>query len=180
MSVSIEELAGLERRMTFGIPEERIYDAVQNRIKELSRHVHIDGFRKGKVPLAVVDKRLGPQVRQEVISEMLISAFYDAAKQEQLKIASAPKIEWKPPVDANALATPEFVATFEVYPDFELASVEQIQVERPVAVIDEQDAEGMLAALQRLHLEWVPVGRPAQNGDRVFVDLQGYMDDEPC
>ena len=180
MCVSIEELGGLERRMTFCIPEERIYDAVQSRIKELSRHVNVDGFRKGKVPPAVVDKRLGPQVRQEVISGMLISAFYEAAKQERLKVASSPKIELKSSLDANAaLVTPEFVATFEVYPDFELAPVEQILIERPVAVIEDADVDGMLSALQRLRLEWAPVDRPAQEGDRVVVDLQGFMDDEP-
>lgn len=179
MQVTIESLSGLQRRMTFGIPEQRIYDAVQTRVRELARHVKLDGFRKGKVPLAVVDLKLGPQVRQEVIGDLLLSTFYEAAAQEKLKLASQPHITLKPPLSESAEAAPEFTAVFEVYPEFELAPVAAIHIERPVVQMEAADVDGMLAALQRLHLEWVAVERPAQTGDRVLVDLQGYMDDEP-
>jgi len=179
MQVTIEQLGGLERRMTFGIPEQRIYDAVQQRVKELARQVKLDGFRKGKVPVAVVQQKLGPQVRQEVIGDLLLSTFYEAAAQEKLKLASQPDIAFKPPQAEAAETPPEFTAVFEVYPEFELSPVEAIRIERPVGHIDEADVDGMLAALQRLHLEWAAVDRPAQTGDRVMVDLQGYMDDEP-
>ena len=179
MHVTIEQLGGLERRMTFGIPEQRIYDAVQQRVRELARQVKLDGFRKGKVPVAVVQQKLGPQVRQGVIGDMLLTAFYEAAAQEKLKLASQPRIALKEPPAEAAEAPPEFTATFEVYPEFDLAPPEAIRIERPVAQIGEEDVDGMLAALRRLHLDWVAVDRPAQTGDRVMVDLQGYMDDEP-
>lgn len=179
MQVTIEQLSGLERRMTFGIPEQRIYEAVQQRVKDLARQVKLDGFRKGKVPLSVVDQKLGPQVRQEVIGDLLLATFYEAAAQEKLKLASQPQIAMKPPLAEAAQDPPEFTAVFEVYPEFDLAPVEAIRIERPVAQIGEADVDGMLAALQRLHLDWVAVDRPARTGDRVMVDLQGYMDDEP-
>jgi len=176
MHVIIESLEGLERRMVFGIPEQRIYDAVQQRIRELAGHVRLNGFRQGKVPVAVVDKQLGPQVRQEVIGDLLLASFYEAAAKEKLKLASRPQIAWKP---AEPEAPPEFEAVFEVYPEFELAPVEAIRIERPIAEVGETDVDAMLAALQRLHLAWHPVDRPARIGDRLIVDMQGHMDDEP-
>lgn len=179
MPVNIEQLGGLERRMTFGISEERIYEAVRKRIVDLSRQVKLDGFRKGRAPLSVVDQKLGPQVRQDVIGELLLTTFYEAASQERLNLASQPRIVWKQPVAALLDAAPEFEAVFEVYPEFDLAPIEAIRIERPVADISENDVDAMLAALQRLNLEWQPVDRPARLGDRVMVDMQGHMDDEP-
>lgn len=179
MQVTIEPLEGLTRRMIFGIPEQRIYEAVQGRIKELARHVKLDGFRQGKVPVSEVNRQLGPQVRQEVIGDLLLSAFYEAAAQEKLKLAGPPQIAWKQPVVALPETAPEFEAVFEVYPEFELSPVGSIRIQRPQTEIGESDVDAMLAALQRLNLEWHPVDRPARAGDRIMVDMRGYMDDEP-
>ncbi len=71
MQVSVEELGSLERRLRVEIPEERIAGEVENRLKNLSRTTRIDGFRPGKVPLKLVQKRYGQQVRAEVIGETM-------------------------------------------------------------------------------------------------------------
>jgi trigger factor len=179
--VSIEPLSGLERRMNFAIPAERIYDAVQRRLGEIARQVKLDGFRQGRAPLAVVERQFGQEVRQEVIGGLLLGAFHEAAQDAGLKLAGSPAIEWRSAPEAPEASPegPEFVATFEVYPEFELAPVEALRIERPVVDIGEEDVDRMLEALRRLRLEWEPVERPAQEGDRVMVDLKGYFDDEP-
>ena len=73
MQVSIETLEGLERRMTVQIPSERVTEAVEKKLKELSKTVRIDGFRPGKVPLKVVQQKYGVPVRQEVIGDVIES-----------------------------------------------------------------------------------------------------------
>lgn len=169
MHYTIEDHTGLKRRMTYSIPEERIYQAVQQRLREVAHTVKIDGYRPGKAPLSVVDMKLGDSIRQEVISELLLSTFYEAIAQEQLKLASSPIIHWNETT---------FEAEFEVYPEFELASLDSIIIENPVVDIQESDIDAMLEALQRLNMEWIKVERPASTGDRLIVNMQGYMDGE--
>jgi len=67
MQVSIETTSGLERKMTIGVPAERIDSEVTERLEKASKNVKLDGFRKGKVPLSVIKQRYGRGLRDEVI-----------------------------------------------------------------------------------------------------------------
>ena len=87
MQVSVETTSGLERRLTVAVEEDRIADAVQSKLKDLTRTVKMKGFRKGKVPMKVVQQQYGNQVRQEVIGDVLQSTFYEAVSQEKLRPA---------------------------------------------------------------------------------------------
>ena len=63
MQVSVETISGLERRMTVEIPKEKIDQEVRSRLKSLAHRAKIDGFRPGKVPMKVIEKRYGDQGR---------------------------------------------------------------------------------------------------------------------
>ena len=66
MQVSIETTSGLERKMTLGVPAERIDAEVNERLNKASKTVRLDGFRKGKVPMNVLKKRFGDSIRQNI------------------------------------------------------------------------------------------------------------------
>ena len=70
MQVSIESLEGLQRKMTVQVPAEQIDTAIDQKLKQLSKTVKLDGFRPGKVPVSVVKQKFGNQVRQEVIGDV--------------------------------------------------------------------------------------------------------------
>jgi trigger factor len=74
MQVSVETTSGLGRRMTVQIPAEQIDQQVESKLQQLARSVRLDGFRPGKVPLSVVKKRYGGQVRQETAGELIASS----------------------------------------------------------------------------------------------------------
>ena len=93
MQVSIETLDGLERRMTVQIPSEQVSEAVEKKLKDLSKTVKVDGFRPGKVPLKVVQQKYGGYVRQEVIGEVIESSYQEALIQEQVRPAGMPSID---------------------------------------------------------------------------------------
>lgn len=181
MNITLEELDGLERRMSFAIPAQRIYAEVKRRLRDCAGRAQLDGFRPGRAPLAVVERQFGPQLRQEVIGDLLTEAFHEAAREARLQPVGVPVIELRETMLAAPADAPEptFVATFEVYPDFALVPPETLKIERQVVDIAETDVDAMLEALRRLHLEWLPTDRPAQRGDRVLFDLQGHMDHEP-
>ena len=82
MQVSVENVGALGRRMQVEIPEARVQGEVDGRLQNMARSVRLPGFRPGKVPLKVVARRFGPQVRDEVVGELVRSSFYDAVQQE--------------------------------------------------------------------------------------------------
>ena len=93
MQVSVETTSGLGRRMKVQIPAEQIDQQVQSKLQQLAQTVRLDGFRPGKVPLSVVQKRYGNQVRQEAAGELIASSYEQALQQENLKPAGEPSIE---------------------------------------------------------------------------------------
>lgn len=175
MQVSVEKLEGLERRLTVQVPAEKIEGEIQTRLQDLSRRVRLHGFRPGKVPFKVVKRMYGPQVRQEVVGEVLQSSFQDALTQEQLRPAGVPKFEPKQMGDGESL---EYSATFEVFPEFEPQGIEGIKVERPLAEVTDADIDRMLETLRKQRRTWHDVERAAQTGDRVTMSFEGKLNGE--
>ena len=176
MHVSVEPADGLKRRMTVAVEEERIDEAVQGRLKDLSRTVKLKGFRKGKVPLKVVKQHYGAQVRQDVIGDVLQSSFYEAVEQEKLRPAGTPDFEPRSVEPGKGL---EYVATFEVYPEIALADLSKETVIKPVVEITEEDVDAMIENIRRQNMTWEEVERPAEEGDKVTVDFKGTIEGEP-
>src|SRR5688572_24752118 len=85
MQVSIETLSKLERKMTVEVPAELVENQVRNRLQEAARTVNIKGFRKGKVPVKVIQERYGKGVRQEVLGEVMSQSYYQALGQQKVK-----------------------------------------------------------------------------------------------
>ena len=173
MQVSVEQLEGLERRLTVQVPAENIDPEVANRLQSMLPNVRLHGFRPGKVPFKMVRRMYGDQVRREVLEEVLQSSYRNAIQQEKLRPVSPPRIEPKPIKEGEAL---EYSATFEVLPEFEVAGIETLQVERPVAEITEADVDAMIEKLRQQQVNWNLVDRPAQPGDRLLVDSVNSSD----
>ncbi len=175
MQVSVEAIGALERKMTVAVPAERVDQEVQKRLQSLSRTVNLPGFRPGKVPAKVVANKYGPKVRQEVMDEVTRSSFYEALTAEKLQPAGMPIFEPKPTTESDNI---EFTATFEVYPDVELAPFEGVSIERPAAEIAETDIDGMIDKMRRQRVEWEEVERAAKTEDQLVVDFVGSVDGE--
>ena len=90
MQVSIETTSGLERRLTVGVPAERVDVEVDERLKKAAKDVRLPGFRPGKVPMKVMRQRFGAGVRQEVLGEVVSQSFQEAVVQEKLRPAGSP------------------------------------------------------------------------------------------
>lgn len=175
MQVSVETTQGLERKLTVSVPAEKIESEVQRRLQSLSKKAKLQGFRPGKVPFSVVQRTYGKQVQQEVEGEMLQSTFVEAVTQEKLNPANAPHIEPKTRGKGEAF---EYIATFEVYPEINLASMEGVEIDTPVAEISDQDIDNVIERLREQNKKWQAVERACQDGDKVTIDFKGYVDDE--
>lgn len=175
MQVSVEATGNLDRKMTVQVPSERVDTEVDNRLKNLAKRVRLDGFRPGKVPLKVVRQRYGAGVYQEVLSEVLQESYREAVQQEGLEPAGSPSIEPKSVETGQPI---EFEASFQVFPQIELASLEGVEIERPVAEIGDEDIDRVIDSLREQNKEWQAVERPAASGDRITLDFLGKLDGE--
>ena len=82
MQVSVNTTGPLERQVIVQVPEDQIVGEVKNRLKSISQSARIDGFRPGKAPFTLIERRYAAQVRQEVVGEVLNKTFVEAVNQE--------------------------------------------------------------------------------------------------
>ncbi|UCB54050.1 MAG: trigger factor [Thiotrichales bacterium] len=175
MQVSVEAGEGLERKLKIHIPTETVEQQVESRLKSMLPRVKIDGFRPGKVPLKVVKQHYGDQVFQEVAGELIQNSFRDALTQENLNPAGDPSIS----TDGIKQGEPlEFTATFEVYPEVELAPVAGMKLEKITSAVTDADIDNMIETLRKQRSGWTVVERAAADDDRVVIDFKGMVDGE--
>ncbi|ASL26404.1 trigger factor [Azotobacter chroococcum] len=175
MQVSVESTSALERRLTIGVPAERIETEVNKRLQQTARRAKVPGFRPGKVPMSVIRQRYEESARQEALGDLIQASFYEAVLEQKLKPAGAPSVEPKVFEKGKDL---EYVATFEVYPEFEVVGLEGIAVERLQAEVAESDVDNMLEILRKQNTRYKQVEREAQNGDQLNIDFVGKIDGE--
>jgi trigger factor len=173
MQVSIETTSGLERRLTVGVPAERIESEINSRLQKAAGNVRLAGFRPGKVPMKVMRQRFGAGVRQEVLGEVMSQSFQEAVIQEKLRPAGQPSIE---PRNLEAGKDLEYIATFEVFPEVEVVEIKGFSVERPVAEVTDADVDNIIEVFRKQQGSWEPVERAAVEGDQVNIDYVGTRD----
>ncbi len=178
MTVTVETLEKLQRRITLSLPAGDITAEVETRLKRLSRSVKADGFRPGKVPMSVVTQRYGAGVQYEVMNDKVGEAFAKAADEAKLRVAGSPQITTKEGAPDGTLA---FDATFEVYPEVKIGDLSTASVERVSASIDDAAIDKTIEILRKQRRSFAQ--RAASDGavetDRVTIDFEGKIDGEP-
>ena len=178
MSVQVETLDKLERRITLTLPAASIASEVESRLRRLSRTVRADGFRPGKVPMSVVAQRYGYSVHSEVLNDKVGQVFNAAVNEAKLRVAGAPRITEKTEAPEGEVA---FDATFEVYPEVKLGDLSQAEVERAATAVTEAAVDKTIDILrkQRRTFQQRPAAEGAAEGDRVTIDFAGSIDGTP-
>ena len=175
MQVSVESGEGLEKRLLVDLPAERVSQLVDKKLRDLAKHVRLDGFRPGKVPMRTIRQRFGDQVRQEAYGTLIQETLYEAANQEKLMPAGEPQVELRESAEEGGLG---YTATFEVMPEITLGDLSGQSVTRPVAEVTETDIDDMIEKLRKQRTNWNDVGRAARDGDTVHMDFKGMIDGE--
>lgn len=174
MQVSVETTQGLERRLTISVPAEQIENTVKEALKSEAKKARIPGFRPGKVPVSVINKRYGKAIRQDITGEVMQRNFIEAIIAEKLNPAGAPTFV-AGDTDAESF---KFVATFEIYPEVELKGLEAINVEQPTSEVTDADVDTMIETLRKQHATFEAVEREAAVGDKAKINFVGSIDGE--
>jgi trigger factor len=177
MNTQVEVLEGLERRVVLTLPMADLEAEINKRLQRMTKNVRLDGFRPGKVPLKLVAKLHGDEIRGEVVGEALRNQFVATTQAQNLKVAGFPRFE--PAQGPEGVTGAAFAAVFEVMPDITVGDVSQITVTRPVVEVTEADVDNTLTILRKQRLHYHAVDRDAREGDRVHVDYVGTIDGQP-
>ena len=175
MQVSVETTKGLGRRLSITIKSEDIKKAIDKELINTAKKVRIDGFRKGKVPLKIVEQRYGASILQDALSDLMQQNFIEAIVQEKLNPVGAPTYtptEYKDGEDYT------FTVEFEVYPEVKIKDLDKIEVEKPVSEVVDADVETMIETLRKQQGTWKEVDQSAKEQNRVTLDFVGQVDGE--
>ncbi len=177
MTVTVETLEKLERKITLTLPVVNVESEVQTRLKKIARTVKMDGFRPGKVPMNVVAQRYGYSVHYEVMNDKVGEAFANAANEAKLRVAGQPRITEK---ESSPDGEMTFDAVFEVYPDVKINDLSSAEVAKVSAEVTDAAIDKTIDSLrkQRRTFSLRAHDAPAQTSDRLTVDFEGKIDGE--
>ena len=164
---------GLVRQLRVRIPAERITTALDDRLKKIATRAKIPGFRPGKAPFKVIEQQYGEAARLEVIQDLVRGSYPEAVDKAGVHPASAPSFE----VVAEKAGEPlEYVARFEVYPEFKLQALSELKVERPVVEVGAADIDKVVESMRKAKRTLSAVDRAAREGDVCKIDFEGFID----
>ena len=168
--------SALERRLDLAVALADLDKDIEQRLKRMSKNVKMPGFRPGKVPANIVKQQYGAQAHNEAMNEAIERAFSDAVRSQQLRVAGYPRIEAKKTESTTHI---EFSAIFEVYPQFTVADLKDVEIERAQLEVGAAELDNTLDVLRKQRVNYEPVDRAAAAGDKVTIDFLGKKDGEP-
>lgn len=167
----------LERNILLSLPAVEIESEISKRLKHIARTAKMPGFRPGKVPFTMIANQYGFKVRQEVMSDSVQKIFADEVEKQQLRVAGYPS--FAPANSGQAADKFEFTATFEIYPEVTMGSLEGKPLDRLHADVTDKDVDNTIITLQKQRATYDKADRAAQKGDFLVVDFTGKLDGEP-
>ena len=178
MTVNVEILEKLERKITLTLPATIIQNEVNSRLKKLAHKVKIDGFRPGKVPMNIVAQRYGYSVHYEVMNDKVGEAFNTATIEAKLRVAGQPRISEKEQSPEGEMA---FDAIFEVYPEVKMQDLAQVAIDKLHAEVSDEAIDKTIEILRKQRRTYAQrsLESSAETDDRVTVDFEGKIDGEP-
>jgi trigger factor len=178
MKVEVQELGSCERRLEIEVAPESVQKELDQAYRELAKRVSIRGFRKGKIPRAVLERYHRSSVEDEVMQKLIPDSFQQAVKDQGLRAVGQPKLD---DINLNEAKALRFTATVEVLPEINLQTYGDWDLTKEVRVVAEADVERELQELQNRHVSLVSIeeDRPVQEGDYVLINFEGFRDGQP-
>lgn len=175
MSVQVEKLEKNMAKLTVEVPAEEVEKALQAAYMKEKNKISIPGFRKGKVPRAMIEKMYGAAVFYEEAANILIQDNYAAAMEE-----SKEDIVSRPTIDIVQIESGKpfiFTAEVAVRPEVTLGKYKGVQVTKIDTTVTDEEVEAALEKEQQKNSRTVTVtDRPVANGDTAVIDFEGFVD----
>jgi trigger factor len=178
MKVDVHELGSCERRLEIEIAPESVQKELDQAYRDLAKRVSIRGFRKGKIPRAVLERYHRSSIEDEVLQKLIPDSFQQAVKDQGLRAVGQPKLD---DINLDAEKSLRFTATVEVLPEVPLETYGGWELTKEVRAITDADVEREIQELRERHVNLVSIeeDRAAQEGDYVLINFEGFRDGQP-
>lgn len=177
MSVQVENLEKNMAKLTVEVAAEELEKALNAAYQKQKKNISIPGFRKGKVPRAMVEKMYGPAVfYEDAVNSLIPQEYSKAAEESGLDIVSQPEIDV---VQIEKGKPFIFTAEVAVKPEVTLGEYKGLEVPKADLEVTDEEIEAELKKEQEKNARTINVeDRAAQNGDKVTLDFEGFVDGE--
>src|SRR5437667_4935793 len=177
MKVEVERQPGSVSKLQIELPPEEVekeWDAIAN---SFARFAKIPGYRPGKAPRTVIDKRFRKEIQDELTKKLVSKSYHEAVEQEQLRVASLTNIE---DIQFGEDKSMRFRATVVTAPEFELPDYKNIPVQLPETKVSHAEVDTALERLRDQSADFVDVpARGLQMDDFAVIDFEGSVDTQP-
>jgi trigger factor len=171
---TVETLSPTRVRLEIEVPFAELEPSLKKAYREIGSQVSIPGFRRGKVPTAVIDQRVGRgAVLNEAVQEVIPTQILAAVREHDVKTLGRPEVEIKSFTDGEPLT---FTAEVDVRPPIQLPDFSAIEVSVAVAQVGDEEVEEQVNGLRERFATLKTVERAAQVGDFVQIDLAATVD----
>jgi trigger factor len=177
VKTAVEELSPTRVRLSVEVSFEELKPSLDKAYREVSRQVRVPGFRPGRVPPPVIDRRIGrATVLTEAVNEALPEFYTKAVQEAEVLTLGQPEVEITQLDDGKELI---FTAEVEVRPKFELPDLSGLSVTVDNATVTPDDVEEYLNSLRERFASLKTAQRPAESGDYTTIDLSASVDGQP-
>ena len=169
MKSAIENLTPTRAKLTVEVPFEELKPSLDKAYKTIAQQINVPGFRRGKVPPAVIDRQIGRgAVLDQALNEIVGQKYAEAMQENELEPIGQPEVEITKLEDNELI---EFTAEVDVKPSFDLPSYEGLEAQVDDIELTDADVEEQVEALRERFGTLVDVERPAVDGDFMTIDL---------
>jgi len=177
MQINVEALSKVKKKISFEIPADRVTAEIEKAYDQIRKQVAIKGFRKGKVPQAMLEKHYSDRMADDVLKNLVNDTYFSTLKEHKIYPVSHPVI------DSDELKKGEtfkYSATVEVFPEVEVKDYTGLTVKKEKYIRDEAIIEKRLEEMREGMAQLEPVtGRSAAVGDFVTIDFKGFLNGVP-
>ena len=176
MKSTVETLSPTRVRLAIEVPFDELKPSLVKAYREIGSQVQIPGFRRGKIPAAVIDQRVGRgAVLNEAVQEAIPAQILAAVREHDVKTLGRPEVEITEFADNEPL---KFTAEVDVRPEITIPDLSGISVEVPAVEIGDNEIDEQITGLRERFASLKTVDRPAEEGDYVQLDLRATVDGE--
>mgnify|MGYP000088383136 CR=1 FL=1 len=176
MNITVEKQPTCSATVKVEVPAEKVASERQDIVKAYAKNANIKGFRPGKAPLSVIEKRHAKDISGELYSRLINAGCDEAIKQEELKVLSV-NVTDEP--ELTATGELKFQAEIILAPEFEVPNYLGLAVEAPSAEVTDEDLDASLDELRQRFAEFTDVERELTDGDFAVVDFTATTDGKP-
>ena len=176
MNIEIEEVGPCKKLLKIEIPKEKIEDEWQKQLNEVSRMANLPGFRKGKAPRKLLEKKFSDKIIEEVKRAVVSESYKQALEGNKLSPIGDPDVG---DIDLELGKPLKFEITLEVLPTFELGEYKGMQLKKKPVLITDEDIDKALNAVSRQKTQLTVVNKgKVKDGDYIICDCEVCINDE--